>query len=66
MTRVYAAAGCKVAMIDFDTERLKRVAKEIADEGGEVLPIFADVTRRTRSALSSGKCMPSGAASTFW
>ena len=35
--------GAKVAMIDFDRERLDRVAGEIRDDGGIVLPIFADV-----------------------
>ncbi|WP_420006411.1 SDR family oxidoreductase [Arenibacterium sp. LLYu02] len=44
VARVYADAGCKVAMIDFDKERLERVAKEIEADGGEVLPIYADVT----------------------
>jgi NAD(P)-dependent dehydrogenase (short-subunit alcohol dehydrogenase family) len=44
VTRVYAAHGCKVAMIDFDKERLDRISAEIAADGGEVLPIFADVT----------------------
>jgi len=44
VTRIYAANGAKVAMIDFDRERLDRVAAEIEAEGGIVLPIFADVT----------------------
>lgn len=44
VARVYADAGCKIAMVDFDKERLDRVAKEIAAEGGDVLPIYADVT----------------------
>ncbi|WP_303472903.1 MULTISPECIES: SDR family oxidoreductase [unclassified Marinovum] len=44
VARVYADAGCKVAMIDFDKERLERIAKEIEADGGEVLPIYADVT----------------------
>lgn len=44
VARVYAANGAKVAMIDFDAERLKRIAAEIVADGGEVLPIFADVT----------------------
>ncbi|WP_136443737.1 SDR family oxidoreductase [Pacificoceanicola onchidii] len=42
--RVYAANGCKVAMVDFDKERLDRIAGEIAADGGEILSIFADVT----------------------
>lgn len=44
VARVYADAGCKVAMIDFDEDRLNRIAAEIKDDGGEVLPIHADVT----------------------
>lgn len=44
VARVYAANGCKVAMVDFDQDRLSRISDEIAAEGGEVLPIFADVT----------------------
>lgn len=44
VARVYADAGCKIAMIDFDRERLNRVAKEIEADGGDVLPIYADVT----------------------
>ena len=44
VARIYAKNGAKVAMIDFDRERLDRVAAEIKAEGGTVLPIFADVT----------------------
>lgn len=44
VARLYAQNGAKVAMIDFDRERLERVAGEIKAEGGTVLPIFADVT----------------------
>jgi NAD(P)-dependent dehydrogenase (short-subunit alcohol dehydrogenase family) len=44
VTRVYAANGCKVAMVDFDKERLDRISKEIAEDGGEILSIYADVT----------------------
>lgn len=43
VARIYAQNGAKVAMIDFDRERLKRVAGEIEAEGGTVLPIYADV-----------------------
>ena len=44
VARIYAKNGAKVSMIDFDRERLDRVAAEIKAEGGTVLPIFADVT----------------------
>lgn len=44
VARLYAQNGAKVAMVDFDRERLERVAAEIKAEGGTVLPIFADVT----------------------
>lgn len=44
VARVYAANGAKVAMVDFDAERLERISAEIAADGGEVLPIVADVT----------------------
>lgn len=43
VARIYAQNGANVAMIDFDRDRLDRVAAEIAAEGGTVLPIFADV-----------------------
>jgi NAD(P)-dependent dehydrogenase (short-subunit alcohol dehydrogenase family) len=45
VVRVYAEAGCKLAMIDFDAERLERVAGEVAATGAEVMPIVADVTQ---------------------
>lgn len=44
VARIYAANGAKVAMVDFDAARLERVAAEIASEGGNVLPIVADVS----------------------
>lgn len=44
VARIYAKNGAKVAMVDFDRERLNQVAAEIKAEGGNVLPIFADVT----------------------
>lgn len=44
VARLYAQNGAKVALVDFDRERLDRVAAEIKAEGGTVLPIFADVT----------------------
>lgn len=43
VARIYAQNGANVAMIDFDRDRLERVAAEIVAEGGTVLPIFADV-----------------------
>lgn len=44
VARVYAAAGCKIAMVDFDKERLERISNEIIADGGDVLSIYADVT----------------------
>ena len=44
VARLYAKNGAKVALIDFDKERLDQVTAEMKSEGGEVLPIFADVT----------------------
>ena len=44
VSRIYAANGARVAMIDFDRQRLDRISAEIAADGGVVLPIFADVT----------------------
>lgn len=43
VSRIYALNGAKVAMIDFDRDRLDRVAGEMAASGATVLPIFADV-----------------------
>lgn len=43
VARIYAQNGAKVAMVDFDRERLERVAAEIKAAGGTVLPIYADV-----------------------
>jgi NAD(P)-dependent dehydrogenase (short-subunit alcohol dehydrogenase family) len=43
VTRIYAANGAKVAMIDFDAARLGQIAADIAERGGDVLPIVADV-----------------------
>jgi NAD(P)-dependent dehydrogenase (short-subunit alcohol dehydrogenase family) len=44
VARIYAKNGARVAMIDVDRQRLERVSKEIEEDGGTVLPIFADVT----------------------
>lgn len=43
VARIYAKNGANVAMVDFDRERLDRISKEIIDDGGSILPIFADV-----------------------
>lgn len=43
VARIYAQNGAKVAMIDFDRERLARISDEIKADGGTVLPIYADV-----------------------
>lgn len=45
VSRIYTAHGCRVAMVDWDGQRLAQVAGEIAEEGGDVLPIEADVCR---------------------
>lgn len=44
VTRVYAANGAKVALVDFDKDRLSMVAKELSNSGAEIMEIFADVT----------------------
>lgn len=44
VARVYTANGAKVALVDFDRDRLARVSKELLDSGAEILEIFADVT----------------------
>lgn len=45
VARIYAANGARVAMVDFDRARLDRISAEIKADGGDVLPIFADVTK---------------------
>ncbi len=42
--RVLASAGAKVAIAGRRTERLEELAKVIADDGGEALPVTADMT----------------------
>jgi len=42
--KLFAAQGCKVALVDINGERLKKVAGEIAKDGGECISICADVT----------------------
>lgn len=44
VVRVYCDAGCKVAMVDIDHDRLDRVAAEIEADGGTVMKVHADVT----------------------
>lgn len=44
VSRVFAAHGAKVAMIDINGERLGTVAGTLEPAGAEVLPIVADVT----------------------
>ena len=44
VARVYTANGAKVALVDFDKDRLSLVSKELSDTGAEVMEIFADVT----------------------
>ncbi|MFS0894167.1 SDR family oxidoreductase [Microbacterium sp. 179-I 3D3 NHS] len=43
VARIYAANGCRVALVDIDEARLDEVAADIAERGGEVLPIVANV-----------------------
>ncbi len=43
VSRIYASNGAKVAMVDIDGARLKLVAQDIRDRGGEVLEFISDV-----------------------
>ncbi|MEV4737660.1 MULTISPECIES: SDR family oxidoreductase [unclassified Microbacterium] len=43
VARIYAANGCRVALIDIDAARLDQVAADITARGGEVLAVVADV-----------------------
>lgn len=43
VTRIYAANGCKVTMVDWDADRLAEVAEDIRQRGGEVHTVVADV-----------------------
>ncbi|KNY05963.1 SDR family oxidoreductase [Microbacterium sp. GCS4] len=43
VARIYAANGCRVALIDIDASRLDQVAADITARGGEVLAVVADV-----------------------
>lgn len=43
VARIYAANGCRVAMIDIDVPRLAVVSADIAERGGDVLSIVGNV-----------------------
>ncbi|PVE94651.1 SDR family oxidoreductase [Microbacterium sp. TPD7012] len=43
VARIYAANGCRVALIDIDAARLEEVAADIAERGGEVLSLVGNV-----------------------
>ena len=43
VARIYAANGCRVALIDIDAARLEEVAADIAERGGEVLSVVGNV-----------------------
>ena len=44
VAKIFAANGCRVALVDIDEGRLTTVAKEISAEGGECISFHADVT----------------------
>ena len=43
VARIYAANGCRVALIDIDAPRLEEVSADIAERGGDVLSIVGNV-----------------------
>lgn len=43
VARIYAANGCRVALIDIDAPRLEEVAADIVERGGDVLSIVGNV-----------------------
>lgn len=43
ISRTYCEHGCKVLGVDWDKERLPRIASEIRNEGGEFVDVLADV-----------------------
>lgn len=43
IAKIYAKEGCKVALLDIDQPRLKRVADEMQGEGFDVLSMMTDV-----------------------
>lgn len=43
IAKIYAKNGAKILAVDIDAARLERVAQEIKSDGGEVLPVVADV-----------------------
>ncbi len=50
MSRVFAGAGASVAMVDINGDGIRALADQLADVGGHVLPIEADLTQRARAA----------------
>ena len=50
MSRVFAGAGASVAMVDINGDGIRALADQLADVGGRVLPIEADLTQRARAA----------------
>lgn len=43
VARIYAANGCRVALIDIDVPRLEEVTSDIAERGGDVFSIVGNV-----------------------
>ncbi|WP_223622368.1 SDR family oxidoreductase [Microbacterium sp. EST19A] len=43
VARIYAANGCRVALVDIDTARLEEVAADITERGGDVLSLVGNV-----------------------
>lgn len=43
VARIYAANGCRVALIDIDAARLEEVATDLTERGGEVLSLVGNV-----------------------
>jgi NAD(P)-dependent dehydrogenase (short-subunit alcohol dehydrogenase family) len=52
-SKLLSTAGAKVVILDIDTERGKKVAKEINEQGGKALFLYCDVSkdRPCRSAI---------------
>ncbi len=44
VAKVYASHGARVALVDFDEERLAHVDKKLSETGAQTLALFADVT----------------------
>jgi NAD(P)-dependent dehydrogenase (short-subunit alcohol dehydrogenase family) len=47
MAQQFARRGAKVALLDVDTEAAARAAQAIQQQGGDALPLFADVSDPT-------------------